>query len=153
MNWDEYYIEIAKTVAKRSKDPSTQVGCVLVSSDNRPISFGYNGFIARCDEKYMSLEKPQKDYLEIHAEMNALIFAQESVKGGTAYVTHASCENCLKHLAQAGIRRIVYEKANTNSKFINAERLDIIVRIIKATGIIIENVNGKPFLEDIKLDK
>ena len=30
MNWNEYYIGIAKAVAKKSKDPSIQVGCVLV---------------------------------------------------------------------------------------------------------------------------
>lgn len=150
MNWNEYYIKIAKVISEKSKDPSTKVGCVIVSANNEPISFGYNGFIAKCDEKFMSLEKPQKDYLEIHAEMNALIFAKRDLKGATVYVTHASCENCLKHLAQAGIKRIVYEKSNTNLKFINQERLDIIERILKATGIVMENVNGIPFLEDIK---
>ena len=150
MNWNEYYIKIAKVISEKSKDPSTKVGCVIVSANNETISFGYNGFIAKCDEKFMSLEKPQKDYLEIHAEMNALIFAKRDLKGATVYVTHASCENCLKHLAQAGIKRIVYEKSNTNSKFINQERLDIIERILKATGIVMENVNGVPFLEDIK---
>ena len=150
MNWNEYYIKIAKVISEKSKDPSTKVGCVIVSANNEPISFGYNGFIAKCNEKFMSLEKPQKDYLEIHAEMNALIFAKRDLKGATVYVTHASCENCLKHLAQAGIKRIVYEKSNTNSKFINQERLDIIERILKATGIVMENVNGIPFLEDIK---
>ncbi len=150
MNWNEYYIKIAKVISEKSKDPSTKVGCVIVSANNEPISFGYNGFIAKCNEKFMSLEKPQKDYLEIHAEMNALIFAKKDLNGATVYVTHASCENCLKHLAQAGIKRIVYEKSNTNSKFINQERLDIIERILKATGIVMENVNGVPFLEDIK---
>lgn len=150
MNWNEYYIKIAKVISEKSKDPSTKVGCVIVSANNEPISFGYNGFIAKCDEKFMSLEKPQKDYLEIHAEMNALIFAKRDLKGATVYVTHASCENCLKHLAQAGIKKIVYEKSNTNLKFINQERLDIIERILKATGIVMENVNGVPFLEDIK---
>ena len=41
-SWDEYFIEIAKVTAKRSKDPSTQTGCVIVDKNNRPISFGYN---------------------------------------------------------------------------------------------------------------
>jgi hypothetical protein len=44
-SWNEYFIEIAKVTAKRSKDPSTQTGCVIVDKNNRPISFGYNGFI------------------------------------------------------------------------------------------------------------
>lgn len=43
--WDEYFIEIAKVTARRSKDPSTKTGCVIVDPNNRPVSFGYNGFI------------------------------------------------------------------------------------------------------------
>ena len=46
INWDHYFMNIANEVAKRSKDPSTQVGCVIVDEERRPISFGYNGFIA-----------------------------------------------------------------------------------------------------------
>ncbi len=46
INWDQYFMNIANEVAKRSKDPSTQVGCVIVDSDHRPISFGYNGALA-----------------------------------------------------------------------------------------------------------
>ena len=38
-SWDEYFIEIAKVTAKRSKDPSTKTGCVIVDANNRPISF------------------------------------------------------------------------------------------------------------------
>ena len=44
-SWDEYFINIAEQVAKKSKDPSTKTGCVIVDSKNRPVSFGYNGFV------------------------------------------------------------------------------------------------------------
>ena len=43
LNWDEYFISIAKLSAMRSKDPNTQVGCCIVSEDNRILSVGYNG--------------------------------------------------------------------------------------------------------------
>lgn len=36
---DEYFLKIAREVASRSKDPSTQVGCVIVDEKYRPISF------------------------------------------------------------------------------------------------------------------
>lgn len=150
MNWEEYYLNIAESVALKSKDPSTKVGCVLVSADNEPISFGYNGFIAGCDESFMTFERPQKNYLSIHAEMNALIFAKKSLRGATAYVTHASCENCLKHLAQAGVKRIIYKRSNTNGNFLSGDILETIERIIKATNIEYRNVDGTPFLEEIK---
>jgi dCMP deaminase len=44
LSWDEYFMGIALMSAKRSADPSTQVGCVIVRSDNRIVSLGYNGF-------------------------------------------------------------------------------------------------------------
>ena len=42
MGWDEYFMGIADEVAKRSKDPSSQNGCVIVDARHRPVSFGYN---------------------------------------------------------------------------------------------------------------
>lgn len=43
-SWDEYFIRMAMFVAQKSKDDSTQVGCVIVSTDNTVLSMGYNGF-------------------------------------------------------------------------------------------------------------
>lgn len=43
-NWDDYFIELAGQVATKSKDPSTQVGCVIVGPDNEIRSTGFNGF-------------------------------------------------------------------------------------------------------------
>ena len=45
IDWDNYFINIADEVAKRSKDPSTQVGAVIVDQKHRPVSFWYNGFL------------------------------------------------------------------------------------------------------------
>ena len=43
LQWEEYFMAIAKLSAMRSKDPSTQVGACIVSNDNRSLSIGYNG--------------------------------------------------------------------------------------------------------------
>ena len=144
-------MNVAKTVAQKSKDPSTKVGCVIVTKDNKPISFGFNGFIAGCDEQYMTYERPAKYMLTIHAEMNALIFAERTLKDCKIYITHASCENCLKHLIQAGIREIYYDILDTKGKMMDEQRKDAISRIIKSTGVIYRNFNtGKDFLDEIK---
>ncbi len=43
--WDTRFMRIAKNeVATWSKDPRKKVGCVIVSSDMREMSTGYNGF-------------------------------------------------------------------------------------------------------------
>ena len=44
ITWDEYFMGIAKLSAERSKDPNTQVGCCIVSDENKILSMGYNGF-------------------------------------------------------------------------------------------------------------
>ena len=51
---------------------------------------------------------------EIHAEMNAIIWAARkgiSIEGATIYVTLEPCSECSKNLIASGIKRIVYEKS------------------------------------------
>ena len=42
--WDQYYLEICQVVARRSKDPNTQIGCVIVGPNHEIRSTGYNSF-------------------------------------------------------------------------------------------------------------
>ena len=42
ISWDEYFMAVAKLAGLRSKDPHSQVGCCIVSSDNKILSIGYN---------------------------------------------------------------------------------------------------------------
>jgi len=150
MKWDEYFMELAKAAALKSEDPSTQVGCVIVDQNNEIISCGFNNFPINADPEYMTNEKPMRYLISIHAEMRALIYAKRSIEGCKVYVTHASCENCLKHLIVAGVKEIVYDKLFTNGKFIDGDRIDAIVRLMKATGIINRNMAGKSFIDDIR---
>ena len=146
MEWDRYFLSIAETISKKSKDPSTKVGCVIVSEDREPISFGYNGFVAGCDESYMTFERPYKDMLSIHAEMNALIFAKRSLRNSIVYVTNAPCDNCLKHLLQAKVKEIVFDKFDTNGGFMTKDRKRIIKKLLDSTDVIYRNIDGKEFL-------
>ena len=50
ISWDEYFMGVAILSGMRSKDPSTQVGCCIVSQDNKILSMGYNGFPIGCDD-------------------------------------------------------------------------------------------------------
>ena len=43
ISWDEYFMGVAHLAALRSKDPNTQVGACIVSTDNKILSMGYNG--------------------------------------------------------------------------------------------------------------
>ncbi len=140
---DKNFINIAKEIASASKCVSKQVGAVIVK-DGRILSTGYNGTpsgYTNCNEHWKGLyTKEHHDWsktYEIHAEMNAIIWAARkgiSIEGATIYVTLEPCSECSKNLIAAGIKKIVYEKAYeyTNSQ--------IISKFIKDNGVCIEQI-------------
>ena len=120
--WDEYFMEVAHVVQKRSTCMRRQVGAVLVK-DKRILATGYNGApsgLPHCHEAgclRKQLNIPSGERQEIcrgaHAEQNTI--AQAALLGVSAlnseiYITAHPCSVCAKILINAGIRRIVYEK-------------------------------------------
>lgn len=115
--WDEFYLGLAKYIAiKRSKDPSTKVGAVIVRPDNTLCSIGYNGFPQKMKDTDNLYENREEKYSRIiHGEINALNFAHEKVNGYTLYTyPFMPCDRCFVQMAQAGIIRIVFPKATTD---------------------------------------
>lgn len=157
LTWDEYFINIAEQVAKKSKDPSTKTGCVIVDSKKRPVSFGYNGFIAGCNESKMSQERPIKYNLVLHGEMNAIIFSRRDLEGCTLYSLYAPCDNCLKHIIQAGIKKIIYKnpvvesKINNNSQSMTTSLANeaITRMLLSSPQVDCHNINGKSYLKEM----
>lgn len=144
-------MDVARAVAKKSPNPSTKVGCVFVSESNNIISTGYNDFPPNMDLKCMTTERPMYYMLDVHAEMRALATAGCSVAGARAYITYASCENCLKHLLTAGIKEIIYDNLFTTNRSTGTnERLEAAVRLVKGSGIPCKNMQGITFLDDLK---
>lgn len=116
-SWDEYFIRMAELVASRSKDPSTKVGCVVVSYDNTVLSTGYNGLPRGVLDLPERMERPVKYLWTAHAEENAVAQAARngiSLDGATAYVTHSPCCRCARALIQAGILHIVVAPGQTS---------------------------------------
>ena len=140
---DKNFLNIAKELSFASKCVSKQVGAVIVK-DGRILSTGYNGTPAgyiNCSEHWKGeYTKDHHDWsktYEIHAEMNAIIWAARkgiSIEGATIYVTLEPCSECSKNLIASGIKRIVYEKAyeHTNS--------EIISKFLEDNGVKIEQI-------------
>lgn len=108
MNKDRCYLEIAKTIAKRSHDSETQHGCVLVKSD-KILSVGFNGFPSGFPDDKLPNTRPFKHNYILHSELNSIINAAKngvSTDGASAYITGRPCCECLKSLIQAGIKTI-----------------------------------------------
>ena len=157
--WDEYFMKLTETVAQKSKDPSSKMGCVIVDKNKRVVSLGYNGMIQNADESKMTLsERPMKYYFAIHSEMNALIFAKQDLTGCTVYNRVATCENCLKYLLQAGISRFVYGQLRVNShatdakkSMTNVETDEAVIRLLASMPKVetLNISNGKSYTQDI----
>ena len=116
-SWDENFMLHAVVASARSKDPSSQVGAVLVGKNNRILSLGYNGAPNSWDDNEFPWVREADTMVHtkypyvIHAEMNALLNYKgdhKDLEGATVYTTLCPCQNCAKFLAQAGIKRVVY---------------------------------------------
>jgi dCMP deaminase len=113
--WDQYFMDIARTVGTRATCPRASVGCVL-TRDRRILTTGYNGAprgVAHCTEVGCVVVNEHCQRVT-HAEANAIVQAAlhgVSLQGATAYCTHQPCVNCSKLLISAGVARIVYAVA------------------------------------------
>src|SRR4051794_36949338 len=106
-SWDQYYLDICKVVATRSKDPNTQIGCVIIGPNHEIRSTGYNSFPRGIrDDVPERLVRPT-EYLWIeHAERNAICNAARAgtaTEACTIYVEIMPCMDCARAVVQAGV--------------------------------------------------
>ncbi len=112
VNWNTYFMNIAREAATRSTCDRKHVGAVIVR-DRTILSTGYNGSVRgmpHCDEIGHTMESGHC-VATIHAEANAIIQAARNgvnVNGGEMYTTASPCWSCFKLIANSGIRRIYY---------------------------------------------
>ena len=134
ISWDEYFMGVAKLSASRSKDPNTQVGCCIVSQDNKILSMGYNGFPIGCSDDMFPWVREGEDDLKtkyfytVHSELNAILnYRGGSLEGSKLYVSLFPCNECAKAIIQAGIKTLVYDcdkYASTPSVLASKRMLD-----------------------------
>lgn len=114
---DDYFLALCDVAAQRSKDPSTQVGAVLVR-DCDVLSTGYNGFPAGMIETPERWERPTKYGIVVHAEENVILRAARngvSIKDAILYISLFPCSKCARVIANSGIQEIVYNKEKTDA--------------------------------------
>ncbi len=120
--WIKHWLKIALVTSELSKDPSTKVGAVVVTPDNRQCSLGYNGFangIEDLEERWNN--RPVKYEFVIHAEENAILNSPFDTKGCSLFCTHQCCHKCMARIIRSGIKKIYYIKS-----YANITHLDII---------------------------
>lgn len=121
--WDEYFIELTRTVAKRATCDRGRSGCVI-AKDNRVLVTGYVGSPAglpHCDDVGHQLkqmihengEKTQHCVRTVHAEQNAICQAAKygiAIDGATLYCKMTPCRTCAMLIINCGLKRVVCEK-------------------------------------------
>ena len=135
LSWDEYFMGLAHLSAMRSKDPSTQVGAVIVSGEHRVVSIGYNGFPNGCSDEFPwdregDFGATKYPYV-VHAELNAILNSKNDLRGCSIYVSLFPCNECAKAIIQSGISRIVYE----SDKYADTDATIASKRMLRAAGV------------------
>ncbi len=150
---DSRYMGEAWMKAAFSKDPSTQVGAVIVGLNNKPLGAGYNGPPFKINDNDFSWERPPKDDPDafskydvvVHAERNAIRQAKYSdMCGATIYVTALPCPDCMLAIVTEEIQRVVYfnYQSTPNSCLQNAAWREKTVRIAQMGRVQLVEFNG-----------
>jgi len=120
ISWDSYFLGLAAMASFRSKDPSTQNGCVIVDPLTlHPLVSGYNGFPRGCsdddypwDREAENIEDTKYPYVE-HSERNAIFLAAGrgvSLMGSILYLYsekgYYPCNECARAIIQSGIKEV-----------------------------------------------
>tara|TARA_R110000868_G_scaffold322391_4_gene583294 strand:- start:2139 stop:2561 length:423 start_codon:yes stop_codon:yes gene_type:complete len=107
--WDHRFLELAELVSTWSKDPSTKVGAVIVSPDNRIVSLGFNGFPVRVNDDDRLARREVKYKMVLHAEENAILFAGRRLGNCSIYTYPLSpCPHCASVIIQSGIDEVIF---------------------------------------------
>jgi dCMP deaminase len=113
MNWDTYFIKMARLASEKSKDRSTKCGAVIVGPDMEVRSTGYNGFIRGADDNIdADHERPRKYLLTEHGERNAIYNAARagiSTARCKMYLNWSvrCCSDCTRSIVQSGIVEVI----------------------------------------------
>ena len=148
ISWDECFMRMARTIAERSKDPSTQAGALIATQDNVVVGLGYNGFPRGVDNDTFPWEREgdlvDTKYAYIcHSEENAVYNANNKTDECKVYTTLFPCNECAKTLIQNGIAEVIYEsdKYHDQPSFIASRRM------LEAAGVALRQFHSEWYTE------
>ncbi len=147
-DWIQYYLGMAEYVSRKSKDPSTKIGAVLVRPDKSPASAGFNGFPQEIEDKQeLLLNRNDKLNRIIHGEMNAILFCRDTDMSGYSLFVYPfiPCSRCAVHVIQKKISYVygpivpkdsgIYQRWNDD--------LELSRALFKEAGVICKEVPFK----------
>jgi len=144
--YHEWQLTKARTMASRSRDPSTRCGAVIIRPDKTVAGEGYNGFPRGMEDKpEWCADRAEKYPRTIHAEMNALLHSYERLHGYHMYLTGPACDECAKHVAAAGITAVFWprqeEQNNIRDRW--SETMERALQTFADCGVEVFEVEGE----------
>ena len=139
-DWHNKYCRLAKEISTWSKDPSTQIGAVVVGEDGQILSQGFNGFPRGINDSEERLNNRERKYeLVVHGEMNAIYNATlngVSLKNSTMYVYGLpTCNECAKGIIQVGIKKVVVTRPDLKHNVAWEESIKNAKALFKEAGV------------------
>ena len=141
LSWDDTFMLMADLIARRSKDPSTQTGSVVVDENNVVLGLGYNGFPRNTKDDDFPWDRnggyEKEEFLKtkypyvVHAEVNAIFNANKSVKGGKMYCHLFPCNECAKLIASKRLSEVVF----LSDKYEHTESVRMAKKLFDLSGI------------------
>jgi dCMP deaminase len=152
ISYDEMFMVQAAVASYRSKDPNTQNGCIIINSENRIVSMGYNGFPEGCSDDIFPWTSSEKYPYSEHSERNAIYNAccmGRSLKDCSLYLFSSRgyypCSDCARAIIQVGIKSIFMACAeNGDTSHSGAYGWEPTKKMFKAAGVnwrLIKNVS------------
>lgn len=128
LKWKQRFLGLAREVSTWSKDPSKQIGAVIISEEFRVLATGYNGFPKGIEDNETRLTDRETKYKYIvHAEMNAIFNATHSgtsLKDSILFVWGLPvCSECAKGVIQSGVKHIVMPNGNVPQRWLDSFEL------------------------------
>lgn len=149
---DLKYMGLAWVHAGFNKDPNTQVGAQIISSENEPLGSGYNGPPRLIDDNAFNWGRPKPGDESVnrydlvkHAEANAISHSMGSdLTNATLYVTALPCPKCMLEIIDNEIGRVVYFdfQGDKNSSLQNGSWRDKSFEMARMAGIQMDKFEG-----------
>ncbi len=141
-SFDEYFLRLAFNIAIRSDDPNIKHGSVIVNQHNHIIGTGYNNTIIGADPSKIPYDvRDDKRLYMVHSEKNAILNCNRTAGDSalTIYVTGLPCIDCLQHIINFRIKRIVY--ADRIGSITENEKIDRVRQnILSMSNLIIDKI-------------
>lgn len=139
----EMGFRLAAAYASMSKDPSTQVGCVILGPGNDVRAGGFNGLARGVQDLLIRMDRKHGKYLWTeHAERNAIYNAARagvSLEGCSLFVTSLPpCADCMRGIIQVGVVEVFCSSGAIPERWV--ESTSIADLMAQEAGVCVQSV-------------